>query len=190
MGTSVASAQRSVTPIGPTDPSDPTDVPCFLEGTRLLTANGYKAVESLTEEDKLITLDNRAISFGILRTEIFKTTLKTAPFRIEKDALGVGMPAAPLFLSLLHKFRVRDNVWITPDIGVKKGLDIQQCPIDQSITYYHVYTDNFARDMIIAEGLVTEPFGKTKEVKATYTWNENKEVWMRNEFKESSLLKA
>ena len=156
----------------------------------MLTTDGYKAIESLTKEDRLFTSDNRAISFNILRTRVPNTTLQTAPFRIEKNALGMGMPTVPLFVSLLHKFRVRDNVWITPDIGIKKGLDIQQCPVGQSITYYHVYTDNFARDMIIAEGLVTEPFGKTKEVKTTYSWNEEKEVWMRNEYKESAVRKA
>jgi hypothetical protein len=157
-------------------------VPCFLEGTRLLTSHGYKAVETLTKDDRLVTTENRTTTFKLMKSRIPFTTEITAPYKIAKDALGDNMPIVPLFLSPLHKFAIRDNMWVTPKIGMQKGLDIKQCPMGQTITYYHVQCENYFRDSIIAEGVVTESFGNTQENRRTFTWNDDSGAWTRNKY--------
>ena len=157
-------------------------VPCFLEGTRLLTQSGYKSVETLTKEDRLVTTEKRNVTFKLMTSHIPFTTEITAPYKIAKDALGDNMPIVPLCISPLHKFATRDNLWITPKIGIQKGLNITRCPIGEPITYYHVHAENYSRDSIIAEGVVTESFGNTQENRRTFTWNDHTGAWSRNKY--------
>ena len=117
-----------------------------------------------------------------MKSRIPFTTEMTAPYKIAKDALGDNIPSVPLFISPLHKFAIRDNMWVTPKIGMLKGLNITQCPMGQTITYYHVQCENYSRDSIIAEGVVTESFGNTQENRRTFTWNDDCGAWIRNKY--------
>jgi len=157
-------------------------VPCFLAGTRLLTQSGYKAVETLTKEDRLVTTEKRIITFKLMTSRIPFTTQITAPYKIAKDALGDNIPIVPLCISPLHKFSTCDNMWITPKIGIQKGLNITRCPIGEPVTYYHVHAENYSRDSIIAEGVVTESFGNTQENRRTFTWSDHNGAWTRNKY--------
>lgn len=157
-------------------------VPCFLTGTRLLTQSGYKAVETLTKEDRLVTTEKRNVTFKLMTSRIPFTTQSTAPYKIAKDALGHNVPILPLCISPLHKFAIHDNMWVTPKIGMEKGLNIIQCPIGESLRYYHVQCENYSRDSIIAEGVVTESFGNTEDNRRTFTWNDHNGAWSRNKY--------
>ena len=169
----------------------PVSIQCFAQGTRLLTENGYKAIETLTKEDRLLTTENRSISFKLKTTHVPYTTKLTAPYVIAAGALGNNTPIAPLYLSLRHKFALRDNIWIEPPMGARLGIDIKQCPIGQEVTYYHVLCENYSRDVIIAEGVAAEPLGNVKENAIVWTHHKKAGVFIRSEYKEpSKSLKA
>jgi len=159
---------------------------CFAEGTRLLTVTGYKAVETLTSNDRLLTTENRAIRFAIMRTHIPKTYKHTAPYRIEKDALGENMPMVPLYVSPKHKFALHGNVWAEPPVAATLNPGIRQCTPGTPMTYYHVVGENYARDAILAEGVVTETYGNVKDNVGTFKWDKHTGLFYRNEYKERS----
>jgi len=167
-------------------PVTPSVVICFAEGTRLLTQNGYKAVETLTSEDRLVTTEGRTTSLQLMTIYVPCTTKDTAPYVVAAGALGENMPIAPLYLSPLHKFLIRDNIWGYPTTGVKMGLDIKQYAVGQAVNYYHVRCENYARDVILAEGVPTESFGTDKEDRATFAFNKKTGVFTRKPYKESS----
>jgi hypothetical protein len=166
--------------------SVPDGVVCFAQGTRLLTENGYKAVETLTSEDRLVTTEGRTTSLQLMVMRVKCTTKDTAPYVVAAGALGNNTPIAPLYLSPLHKFVIRDNIWGYPTTGVKMGLDIKQYAVGQAVNYYHVRCENFARDVILAEGVPTESYGTDEEDRATFSLNKKAGGFTRREYKEPS----
>ena len=89
---------------------NPPAVTCFVEGTRLLTQNGYKSVETLQPTDRIVTSDKRAIHFNVIKTYIPSATKNTAPYLIQPGAFGKHSPANPLRLSPLHKVQLRKGI--------------------------------------------------------------------------------
>ena len=149
--------------------------PCFVEGARILTNNGLKAVETLTADDFVLTSDNRCVRFKVVKTSLSETTTATAPYRIEANAFGFNRPLTPLCLSPTHKILLRKGVWISPERAEKYNKAVQQYNVGKAVTYYHIACDNYLRDNIIAEGLVVESLGTIKNYKGpskVYTWNE------------------
>jgi hypothetical protein len=63
-------------------------VGCFAEGTRILTQSGYKAIETLTADDRIVTADNRVVAFKRMKTTLRTTTKRTAPYLIRPHAFG------------------------------------------------------------------------------------------------------
>lgn len=152
----------------------PPSIPCFVEETQILTNSGYKAIEKLTMNDLIITSDNRSIRFKLYKTVIEKTTSHTAPYYIERGALGNNMPTNPLQLSPSHKVQIRKSVWISPEKAAETNPRIYQYGIGEKVSYYHIECDNYLQDNIIANGMVVESFGTSNAVKGLrniYTWN-------------------
>jgi len=172
-------------------PIIPPAVACFAQGTRLLTENGYKAVETLTSEDRLVTTEGRSTSLTLMTTHVPYINKHSAPYVVAAGALGENKPISPLYISPGHKFLLRDNVWIIPAKGAKMGLDIKQYSIGKEVTYYHVRCENYSRDVIIAEGVATESFATTQEYNNTFTFSKKTGLFLRKEYKEpSKSLKA
>jgi hypothetical protein len=163
---------------------------CFVEGTRLLTQNGYKAIETLTSEDRLLTTEHRSTSFQLTRIHVPRTTKATAPYVLAAGALGENIPSVPLYLSPSHKFTVRDNVWVLASKGATLGLDIKQCRIGTPVTYYHVRCENYARDVILAEGVATESLANPnlKQDCGVFRKTNKAGVFLRNEYKEPTQV--
>jgi hypothetical protein len=68
----------------------------------------------------------------------------------------------------------RKGVWTTPKDAAATNPLVKRCPIGESVTYYHVKCENYLRDNVIAEGIVSESFGTRKgleNVKLVYTWS-------------------
>jgi hypothetical protein len=135
------------------------NVPCFPAGQRVMTANGWCAVEELKDGDMLITDRGVAVPAKV-HTTLVKTTEKSAPITIGASALGQNVPSVPVRLSPLHAIRTSANTWDFPIrlLANKKGV-VQDAP-HKSITYYHVELPNYLEDNIIVEGgLVAESYG-------------------------------
>jgi hypothetical protein len=149
-------------------------VVCFATGARILTKNGYKAVETLTPEDRLVTSDGRSTCFKLLSMTIDVTTSETAPYRIEAHAFGRNIPAAPVFLSPIHMMQIRKGVWTCPKVAVRENTNVKQYGVGESVTYYHVRCGSYLRDNLVTEGMTVESLGTKKELNgamSAYTWN-------------------
>jgi hypothetical protein len=158
------------------------EVACFAAGTRVLTQNGYKAIEALKFTDLLVTADQRIIDFKLLKTTLDTTTQRTAPYLIQPHAFGRNAPSAPIRLSANHKIQLRKGLWTSPLTAALTNPLVTQCAIGGPVTYYHIECENFLTDNIVTEGLVVESFGTVKATggrKDIYTWNSRKNAYTR-----------
>jgi hypothetical protein len=157
-------------------------IPCFAEGTRILTQNGYKAIETLTSNDLLITADNRTVTFKRLKTTLRTTTGITTPYLIQPHAFGRNLPSAPIRLSPTHKIQLRKGLWISPYQAALTNPLVTQCEIGGPMTYYHLECKEYLRDDLVTEGLVVESFGSRKATggrKDIYTWSKRLNAYTR-----------
>ena len=157
-------------------------IPCFAEGTRVLTQSGYKAIETLTADDRIVTSDRRIIAFKRMKTTLRTTTKRTAPYLVQPHAFGHNLPAAPVRLSPIHKIQIGKGRWISPEVAARTNPLVTQCEIGGPITYYHIECENYLRDNLVTEGLTVESFGSRKAVggrKDIYTWNERLNAYTR-----------
>lgn len=65
-----------------------TTVPCFVEGTMILTIDGEKPVESLVPGDMILTRDNGFQPIRWIGSTLRIATGRDAPIRFEANALG------------------------------------------------------------------------------------------------------
>ena len=150
------------------------EVACFAEGTRVLTQNGYKAIEALKFTDLLVTADQRIIDFKLLKTTLGTTTERTAPYLIQPHAFGHNAPSAPIRLSATHKIQLRKGLWTSPATAALTNPLVKQCAVGEPVTYYHIECENYLQDNIVTEGLKTTG-GRTD----IYTWNSRKNAYTR-----------
>lgn len=133
-------------------------VPCFRHGTRLLTPDGLRLVETLSEGDHVITRngDSRKIVWhGQRRVDCrrHRSPELVLPVLIEKDAFGSGQPCRDLYLSPDHAIWIEGYL-----IEIKKlinGLSIRQVSVP-SVTYHHIELET--HDVVLAEMLPTETY--------------------------------
>ena len=146
-------------------------VPCFPEGTRIQTADGYKAVETLTTSDRVATADGRFVEPKLFHFHLSAATQQTAPYRIEAGSLGANYPPRALTLSPLHALLDPAGVWHIPKAAAKHNPGIQQYGIGKPITYYHIECPDFYRDNLLAEGAVVESFKNRQGTRnVVYEW--------------------
>jgi hypothetical protein len=135
-------------------------IPCFPAGTRVLTAEGFKAVEKLGRADKLITADGRAVSFIRYYSLLRQTTPETAPYLIPAHTFGPQQPATTIVLSPLHAFQSRQGVWQIPRVAARDYPAIRQVHVGSPMLYFHLKLPNYLQDNIVLEGgVVAESFG-------------------------------
>jgi hypothetical protein len=162
--------------------SPPSGVQCFGAGTRILTMNGYKAIETLTAADKIKTSDGRVVSAKGITFEVPVTTRESAPYRIEAGAFGRNKPAAPITLSPTHRLQISPRLWTCPVVAATKGNKlVKQYGVGESMRYYHIECENYLRDNLVAEGLVVESLAAPGTFKDSqvYTWSARLEGYTR-----------
>jgi len=132
-------------------------LPCFAEGTQLLTPCGMRPVEALRKGDQVITRAGvlSVIWHGRRRVDCMRhpTPTKVWPVRIERDAFGPGLPVRPLFLSPDHAL-FSDGALI-PVQFLLNGITIRQEPV-ASVTYHHIELER--HEIVWAENLPTESY--------------------------------
>lgn len=153
------------------DPVGGGPIPCFPEGTRIQTADGYKAVETLTTSDRVATADGRFVEPKLFHFHLSAATQETAPYRIEAGSLGANYPPRALTLSPLHALLDPTGVWHIPKAAAKHNPGIQQYGVGKPITYYHIECPDFYRDNLLAEGAVVESFKNRQGTRTVvYEW--------------------
>lgn len=149
----------AVVPIGGTYPKTyEIVVPCFRSGTRLLTPQGMRSVETLRAGDAVITRsgDVRPIIWcGERRVNCRhhphpETVL---PILVEQGSFGMGLPCRDLYLSPDHALWIEDSL-----VEVKNlvnGVSIRQVDVE-TVTYHHI--ELAVHDVVLAEMLPAETY--------------------------------
>ena len=134
-------------------------VQCFVAGTKILTATGYKAIENIVDGELIATSDGRALPCKVYVTEIDETIKENAPYLIPANTFAPRCPAKDLTLSPLHAIQLRRGVWQVPKIAATMYVGVRQLPVGSACTYYHLEMPNYLTDNIVAEGTVVESYG-------------------------------
>jgi len=148
-------------------------VPCFPAGTRILTAVGYKAVETLQQQDLVVTSDGRQVPVKIYGKRINKTNTTSAPYLIPANALGPKIPIHDIRLSPDHAFQIRKGVWMMPHRAATLSDKVVQYGVGEPVTYFHLECPHYSRDNLVTEGVIVESYaaGQTS-FKSPYKYNE------------------
>lgn len=134
----------------------PANVPCFTVGTRILTPMGYRTVETLCDDDLVVTAAGLTVPVKV-HSNTFKAIAKeNAPYIIPAHAFGRNAPAAELRLSPLHAFQIRKGVWQSGRTA--NNPNVKQYDIGKDVTYYHLECPNYFRDNLVVDGCVVESF--------------------------------
>ncbi len=133
--------------------------PCFVAGTRILTAYGEQPVEALTPGMRVITQsgeEREVMWVGHRRIELARYIRPETvrPILIEPGALGAGVPARRLALSPDHALLL-DGV-LVPAKELVNWTSIHPDYEAADFIYYHI---ELARhDVIFAEGAPAETY--------------------------------
>ena len=153
----------------------PGPVPCFPAGTRILTPTGYKAVETLTQNELVLTADGRQVPVKIYGKYLEVTTSVTAPYRVPKGSFGL---ANDLVLSPDHAFQIRKGLWMLPKRAALLSDRVEQVDIGSPVTYYHLECPQYLRDNLVVDGTVVESYGG--KTKSPYTYSERLKGYTRS----------
>lgn len=140
----------------------PVDVPCFAEGTMILTAQGERPVETLRAGDLVATASGHGAPFkpvrwvGRRRVDLaaHPRPAAVAPVLVMPGALGDGTPHRPLRLSPDHAVRVGGA--LVPVGLLEDGAGIRQESGPHTVTYFHV--ELFCHDILVSDGAATESY--------------------------------
>ncbi len=142
---------------------------CFAPGTRIATARGAVAVETLSPGDRVITRDNglqpvRWVGRRDLKTAELRASPKIRPILIRAGALGPNVPERDLRVSPNHRMLLTSAaahvLFDEPEVLVSAkhlvGLDGVQRVCPNAVSYIHVMFD--AHEVILADGAWSESF--------------------------------
>ncbi|MEM7242754.1 MAG: Hint domain-containing protein [Pseudomonadota bacterium] len=150
------------------DPDDIPRFPCFVEGTRVMTPAGERAIERLKVGDWVITQDRgqqqiRWIGKRSFTPEEIDDDFRLQPVLIKQNSLGHDLPRRDLWVSRQHRMVVRSSVAarmfeigevFVPAIQLTRLNGIRNMRPKEPLTYYHLLFDN--HEVIFAEGSPTE----------------------------------
>jgi hypothetical protein len=157
-------------------------IPCFPRGVPILTADGYRPVETLTNEDTVRTADGRDVHIKLLNFTVKKADQTTAPYRISAGALGHYYPPEDICLSAIHAIQDSRGVWQMPKYLARHNPLVQQYGLGESVEYFHIECPNFFTDNLVVGGATVESFkGRQGSHGVVYVWNKDLNGFVRNE---------
>lgn len=135
---------------------------CFTPGTRILTENGERRIETLRPCDLIVTRDNRLQPLRWVGRKIVPAMDKLAPIQMRAGALpGLtrDLLVSPQHRMLMSGFRT-ELMFGEPEVLVAakhlvNGRDVQ-IKTGGFVTYMHLMFDR--HEVIFAEGAATESF--------------------------------
>ncbi|WP_420325373.1 Hint domain-containing protein [Mameliella sp.] len=133
---------------------------CFLEGTKIATTEGEKAVEELQAGDVLRTADGGTTTVEWLGRQPIDTTLsnpaKTNPIRIRAGALADNVPARDLLVSPDHAIGI-DGYLVNASALINGTTVTREARMpSEGFTYFHVETGT--HELLLAEGCAAESY--------------------------------
>jgi len=132
---------------------------CYLRGTRILTASGEVAIESLRPGDLLVTRFGPLRRLKFVGRQSFNGAFlcqRGAPVRITAGALGADQPCRDLFVSPDHSMLIDDHL-VQAKLLIN-GISITQTATDAMVDYFHV--DLGMHDCVVADGCWSESYAE------------------------------
>jgi hypothetical protein len=127
---------------------------CILKGTPILTSNGYVNIEELCINDTIMTWDKRVVKIiGLYIQQVMADTCELIPYKIPKGTLGA---LDDLYISKHHCILIDGEYFNVPHNMPQ--LTQSELHAGQPITYYHIETDNYFTDTLVANGVPIETF--------------------------------
>jgi hypothetical protein len=135
---------------------------CYVAGTRILTAEGERAIENLLQGDIIVTLSDGELKaqpvkwVGHRRIDLaaHPRSETVAPIRIHRGAIADNMPHTDLLVSPDHAIFVDGKLICARQLV--NGTTIVQERDWTAVDYYHVELDQHA--ILMAEGLPAESY--------------------------------
>ena len=135
---------------------------CFLEGTRIETAEGELPVETIRVHDRVVAVVNgaeqlRRVVWVGRKTVDLATAVDTtdlAPIRIKRDAIADGVPRRDLLVTGDHCLFV--DGYLIPARALVNGRSIVKDTSVQQFDVFHVETETHS--VLVAEGALAESY--------------------------------
>jgi hypothetical protein len=132
---------------------------CFLRGTLVLTADGYRPIDTLTTGDKVAArfagfAPIKAIDGFTLRRVAGEWVGASRPVRVKRSALGDKMPARDLFLTASHAIAVDGALVPIGNLINDTSIVFEAAEGCESLEFFHVELDR--HDVLDAEGAPCE----------------------------------
>jgi hypothetical protein len=160
------------------------EVSCFLEGTRIATPAGERAVETLAMGDLVTTADGgvapvRWIGRRTLRPDgetgyRFADPLVYRPIRIKAGALGDALPVRDLLVSMDHAVLI-DGLLVQAGALVNGVSVVRETNLPETFTYYHIELMDHA--LVLAEGVAAETFVDNVARMGFDNWSEHEALY-------------
>lgn len=180
--TDVGVAEGAATPVGTSIQLQPggtwlvgiTETPkemniCFLEGTNILTNDGYRKIESLTIGSLVKTSSGKELPIKWIGIQTknpayIKQPINAFPILIKKGAINESKPIKDLYLSPNHALLV-ENLLINAGALVN-GINIIQTRPKETFRYFHIELDS--HELIVAEGIAAESYLPQNENRSSF----------------------
>ena len=163
-------------------------IPCFLEGTRILTTKGYKNVELLDpKKDKLLDKDNNVLNFLDIQKYSQNNNGKQYPYKIPNGSVLSEDYTCnrDLYLTYNHCVYLPHLNKFAP-VASMRHLKEDKTLTQKKFTYYHVFTENYFSDTLMANGIPCESHSKYTFAKLTNIDPSGK--LLRNMMKKADML--
>ena len=143
-------------------------IPCFLRGTRILTVDGYRNVQSLKAGDSIIRAEGGAVALrwiGKVCLTDPDDVAANAPVRIPKHSLGPNIPKRDLLVSPNHRLffsapeyelYFSEREVLIPAKHLVGWRGIKTAAEFAVLEYHHLLFDK--HEIILSEGLPSESF--------------------------------
>lgn len=122
---------------------------CLLKGTKILTPIGYIPIEKLKKGDKILTHNFKVKEI----LEIYESVVYPM-----SDFLPCIIPKG--------KFNAFEDLYLSPHHGIligkkfhcAKDLETERYKTDELLHYFHIRTEDYFKDTLVANGVVVETY--------------------------------
>jgi hypothetical protein len=143
-------------------PESGGSVPCFLEGTRILTTNGYKSIEKLNhKKDTLLDKDNKPLKILDIQKYSQDNNGKQYPYKIPCGSILSEdyTCTSDLYLTYNHCIYLPHLDTFVP-VSFMRHMKEEKMLTRDKFTYYHIFTENYFSDTLMANGIPCESHSK------------------------------
>ena len=145
-------------------PPEPSVV-CYVKGTKILTPDGFVAVEDIAVGDKISTYGDIVLNKNVMYSSenrvvrmisfsVRSGSSSSTPIRIQKGALGENAPFEDLYVSPNHRMVIDSK--LVSAYRLVDGDTITQEYDSNTVTYYHIELASHCA--IVANGVLSESF--------------------------------